>query len=103
MSIRKSSVVALVLGLAGLALLVVAVVREHHRGRYGLAGGFSWVLAWFVILAQNFSERAPMQTRGGPVTWEKSPRMYVLNFVLLGLVGLFALVVVLALALTANF
>ena len=103
MNVRKSSVVALGLGLAGLALLVVAVVREHHSGRFGLAGGLSWVLAWFVILAQNFSERAPVQTRGGPVTWEKSPGRVVFNFIVLGLVGLFALVVVLALTLTKNF
>ncbi|MCK9684360.1 hypothetical protein [Scleromatobacter humisilvae] len=96
MHARKSSLVALALALAGFAAIVVAAVDEPHRGRFALAGGLAWELAYFAILAQNFSERAPLQTRGGPVTWEKSPRIYVVNFIVLGLLGLFALVVLLA-------
>ncbi len=103
MPVRKSSLVALTLALAGFALIVVAVVDEGHRGRFLLPGGLAWVLAWFVILAQNFNERAPIRTRGGLVTWEKSRGMYLLNYVLLGLLGLFALVMLLAMVSAQHF
>ena len=100
MRARKSSLVALAVALAGAVAIAISVVDEAHRGRLALAGGLACMLAYFVMLAQNFNERVPLPIRGGPVTWEQSPRLYVLNFVVFGFVGLFALVVVLAVVLT---
>ena len=94
MVVRKSSLAALGLFVAGLVLIVASVPDEPGIHRLRGVGGLSWIAAWYVILAQNVVERAPVQTRGGIVAWEKSRKSYIANFVILGLAGLTALIVV---------
>lgn len=100
---RKSSVVALAVVVIAMMLTVIAVIDEpRHQLWFGLAL-LSLDAAFFIVLAQNAFDGAPIQTRGGPVNRKSAPIFYVAAYGVMVLIGLIAgLVVLTTLVLPGN-
>jgi hypothetical protein len=80
----------------GLASIAVGFFHSDAAGAWLRCGAVAWLIAYFIILADNFKRRLPVQTRRGVVRREDGALRYALPFIPLALIGLVALVVVLA-------
>jgi hypothetical protein len=80
----------------GFASIAVGFFRSDAATVWFRCGAVAWLVAYFIILADNFKRRLPPQTRGGTVRREDGALRYAMPFIPLVLIGLIALVVVLA-------
>jgi hypothetical protein len=90
---EKKSSIALALGIGGLVAFVIFLAMASHPNYLALFGWTAWVFAYFSVLAQNFSEKAPIPTRGGTVRYEDRPHLYKLIYGSLFFLGAFVLLV----------
>jgi membrane protease YdiL (CAAX protease family) len=88
--------IALVSFVAGLALVAVGFGHVDDAGPWFRTGAVGCLIAYFLVLLDNFKRKLPVQTRGGPVRREDGALKYALPYVLLMLVGLVALLVILS-------
>jgi hypothetical protein len=87
--------IALVSFVFGLALIAVGFGHVEGAGPWVRSGAVGCLIAFFLILFDNFKRRLPVRTRGGPVRHEDGTLRYALPYVLLTLLGLVALLVIL--------
>ena len=85
------------LGSLVIGFVLVAIGFGYVEGagpwfRYGAVG---CLIAYFLVLLDNFKHRLPVQTRGGPVRREDDASRYALPCVVFMLMGLVALLVIL--------
>ena len=79
----------------GLALIAVGFGHVDGAGPWFRTGAVGCLIAYFLVLFDNFKRKLPVQTRGGPVRREDGALKYALPYVLLMLFGLVALLVIL--------
>lgn len=93
---RNSRVVKALLGIA-VALIVGAAADLFSAGRliFGMAL-VCLVIAYFVVLAENWNSGRSVQTRGGIIDKSTAPVAYLFIYVILAVAGLIALVVFLS-------
>lgn len=87
--------IALVSFVIGLALVAVGFGHVDGAGPWFRTGAVGCLIAYFLVLVDNFKRKLPVQTRGGPVRREDGALRYALPYVLLTLFGLLALLVIL--------
>lgn len=87
--------IALAFGVLGLLLIVIALAPADAGGVWFRCGGLAWLLAYFLVLFDNFKRRLPVQTRGGVLRYEDGAVKYAMPFVALLVMGVIALLVVL--------
>lgn len=88
--------IALVSFVVGLALIAVGVGQVVGAGTWFQTGAVGCLIAYFLVLFDNFKRKLPVQTRGGLVRREDGALRYALPYILLTLFGLVALLMVLA-------
>lgn len=87
--------IALGLGVVGLVLIAVGFAHVDGAGVWFRSGATAWLLAYFLVLFDNFKRGLPVQTRGGVIRREDGAFRYVLPFVPMVIMGVIALLVVL--------
>ncbi len=87
--------IALMSFVIGLALIAVGFGHADGAGPWFRTGAVGCLIAYFLVLFDNFKRKLPVQTRGGPVRREDGVLKYALPYVLLTLFGLVALLVIL--------
>jgi len=87
--------IALGFGVLGLLLIVVALAHVDGAGVWFRSGALAWLLAYFLVLFDNFRRKLPVQTRGGVVRSEDGSVKYAMPFVPMLVMGVIALLVVL--------
>lgn len=85
--------VPLGLFIAGAACFSVMFLLPQAWGGFVILGGVIWASAYFWVLADNFRKRAPLWTRGGMLTYEEKPRIYLLVYSFMAFLGVFFLLV----------
>jgi hypothetical protein len=81
--------------LSGAFIIAALVNQARDHLWFGLAL-MSLVMAYFIVLGQNFTSRSPIQTRGGVVDPSTSPIFYFAAYGLMALFGVIAAIVFLA-------
>ena len=79
----------------GLALIAFGFVHVEGAGPWFRSGAVGCLIAYFLVLFDNFKRKLPVQTRGGLVRSEDGVLKYALPYVLLTFMGLVALLVIL--------
>ena len=87
--------IALVSFVIGLTLVAVGFAHVNGAGRWFRTGAVGCLIAYFLVLIDNFKRKLPVHTRGGLVRREDGALRYALPYVLLTLFGLLALLVIL--------
>jgi hypothetical protein len=87
--------IALGLGALGLALIVIGFLHMYGAGVWFRSGAVAWLLAYFLVLFDNYKRRIPVQTRGGVVRREDGAVRYAMPFAPMVVMGAIALLVVL--------
>ncbi len=87
--------IALVTFLIGLALIAVGFGHVDGAGPWFRSGAMGCLIAYFLVLFDNFKRKLPVQTRGGRVRREDGTLKHLLPYVLLTLFGLVASLVTL--------
>jgi membrane protease YdiL (CAAX protease family) len=87
--------IALVSFVIGLALVAIGFGRVDGAGPWFRTGAVGCLIAYFLVLFDNFKRKLPVQTRAGPVRREDGAFKYALPFVVFTLMGLVALLVIL--------
>lgn len=87
--------IALVSFVFGLVLIAVGFGHIDGAGPWFRTGAVGCLIAYFLVLFDNFKRKLPVQTRGGPVRRKDGALKYALPYVLLTLFGLVALLVIL--------
>jgi hypothetical protein len=95
--------ISITLGLfiGGFASFALYLAVAGHPQYFALLGWIVWVFAYFSILIRNFTEKAPIPTRGGSVQYEDRPRLYKLIYSFLFFAGIFVLLVLILLNLSS--
>ena len=86
--------IALVSFVIGLTLIAVGFWHVDRAGPWFRSGAVGCLIAYFLVLFDNFKRKLPVQTRGGPVRGEHGSLKYGLSYVLLTLFGLVALLLI---------
>jgi len=86
--------VALVSFVAGLALIAIGFGHVDGAGPWFRTGAVACLIAYFLVLFDNFKRKLPVQTRGGTVRREDGALKYARPYVPLMLIGLVALLVI---------
>jgi hypothetical protein len=89
--------VPLGLFITGAACFSMLFLFPHVGRRLVVLGGVMWASAYFWVLADNFRRRAPLWTRGGMLKYEEKPRTYRFVYSLMLFLGVFFLLVLIAL------
>ena len=79
----------------GLVLIVIGLAQIEGASVWFRSGASAWLLAYFLVLLDNFKRRLPVQTRGGTVRREDGLGRYAMPFVPMVVMGVIALLVVL--------
>ena len=87
--------IALISFVIGLALIAVGFGHVDGAGPWFRTGAVGCLIAYFLVLLDNFKRKLPVQTRGGLVRREDGAVKYALPFVILTFMGLVALLVLL--------
>lgn len=87
--------IALVAFVIGLVLIAVGFGHVDGAAPWFRTGAVGCLIAYFLVLLDNFKRNLPIQTRGGAVRREDGALRYALPYVLLMLIGLVALLVIL--------
>ena len=87
--------IALGFGLIGLVLIGIGFGHVVGAGVWFRSGASAWLLAYFLVLLDNFRRKLPIQTRGGIVRPDDGAFKYALPFVPMVVIGALALLVVL--------
>ncbi len=87
--------IALASFVAGLTLIAIGFGHVEGAGVWFRSGAVGCLIAYFLVLFDNFKREIPVQTRGGLLRREEGGIKYAMPYVLLLLVGLVALLVIL--------
>lgn len=87
--------IALVSFVIGLALIAVGFGHVDGAAPWFRTGAVACLIAYFLVLLDNFKRKLPVQSRGGLVRREDGAFKYALPFVVFTLMGLVALLVIL--------
>lgn len=90
--------IALVSFVGGLLLIAIGFGHVEDAGALFRTGAAGCLIAYFLVLLDNFKRRIPVQSRGGLVRHENGAIKYAIPYVLLLLVGLVALLVILTMS-----
>jgi hypothetical protein len=77
------------------ALDCIGFVHIDGGGLWFRSGVVTWLLAYFLVLFDNYKRRIPVQTRGGIVRREDGQVKYAMPFAPMLVIGAIALLVVL--------
>jgi hypothetical protein len=80
----------------GCILLVLFLLLPNAPRVFHLFGWAGLLSAYFLWLGMTYTEKSPLFTRGGLLLYEKQPKLYTTIHVVLVLVGLFMLLVFVA-------
>ena len=80
---------------AGGVFVLVFLLLPNHPKFLNLFGWIGLLSGYFLWLTQSYSRKANLYTRGGPLIYEKQPRLYKWVYLLMLLVGIFAVLVLL--------
>lgn len=89
--------VSLGLFIAGAFCFLLIFFLPDQTRPLALLGGTVCDAAFFKVLRDNYTNRVPVSTRGGKLTYEQSPRMYKFVHGFLVFVGVFFLIVLISL------
>lgn len=87
--------IALVSFVAGLTLIAIGFGHLEGAGAWFRTGAVGCLIAYFLVLLDNFKRKIPVQSRGGLLRPEDGAIKYAIPYVVLLLVGLVALLVIL--------
>ena len=87
--------IALGFGAIGLVLIAIGFGSVDGADAWFRSGASAWLLAYFLVLFDNFKRRLPIQSRGGTIRREDGAFRYALPFAPMVVMGVIALLVVL--------
>jgi hypothetical protein len=87
--------IALVSFVIGLILVAIGIGHVDGAARWFRSGAVGCLIAYFLVLFDNFKRKVPLQTRGGPVRREGGAVKYALPYVILMVIGFVTLQVIL--------
>jgi type IV secretory pathway VirB6-like protein len=87
--------IALVSFVAGLTVIAIGFGHLEGAGTWFRTGAVGCLIAYFLVLFDNFKRKIPVQSRGGQLRREDGAIKYAIPYVLLLIVGLVALLVIL--------
>ena len=88
--------IALSAFIAGIVLIGVGMALIDAGHLWIKAGIGTWLLAYWLVLIENYASGRPVQTRGGLVRREDGRRAYAAPFVPLAAIGLVAAIIAIA-------
>jgi hypothetical protein len=78
---------------AGGAFVLLFLALPNHPEFLNLLGWIGLLSGYFLWLTQSYKRKATLYTRGGALTYEKQPALYKCVYLLMLLVGIFAVLV----------
>ena len=88
------------LWVTGAALILLFLFLPNPPKAFHLLGWIGLLSGYFLWLTQSYKRKAILYTRGGPLIYERQPRLYFTVYVLMLLLGIFIVVVLLLTNLT---
>ena len=92
--------IRILLLVTGAALTLLFLLLPNPPKAFHLLGWIGLLSGYFLWLSQSYKKKAILHTRGGPLIYEKQPRLYVALYILMLLLGIFMIVVLLLTNLT---
>jgi hypothetical protein len=86
--------VALLFFVVGAIAIGYGFTQVENGEHWFRLGAFCWNLAYFSVVIDNFTQKAPVQTRGGEVRYEDGRFKYAVPYIPMFLFGFLFLVVV---------